>query len=100
MTDPLHEILLVINPKFPIGQLVATPNALSELTSEDISSALSRHCSGDWGNLDQHDIDENNRALEKGTRLFSAYDSKQGVRFWIITEWDRTITTILLPQDY
>jgi len=100
MTGPLPDILFIIEPKFPIGQLVATPNALSELTSEDISSALSRHCSGDWGNLDKHDIAENNLALEKGTRLLSTYVSTKGVRFWIITEADRSLTTILLPQDY
>jgi len=50
--------------------------------------------------LDDEDKDANNRALEQGTRLLSAYESKQGTRFWIITEWDRSVTTILLPEDY
>ena len=100
MSDTMPEILILIAPIFAIGQLVATPNALSQLTNEDISSGLNRHCSGDWGDLDKHDLDANNRALVEGTRMFSAYDSKQGIRFWIITEWDRSVTTILLPQDY
>ena len=85
---------------FPLGQLVATPNALAHIAREDIDAAIARHVCGDWGSLDDDDKDANNRALEQGTRLLSAYESKQGIRFWIITEWDRSVTTILLPEDY
>jgi hypothetical protein len=54
----------------------------------------------DWGELTQEDIDENNRALKEGSRLFSAYRSTSRVKFWIITEWDRSVTTVLLPSEY
>ncbi len=54
----------------------------------------------DWGELDQEDIDENNRALQHGSRLFSSYHSSTRVKFWIITEWDRSVTTVLMPSEY
>lgn len=87
-------------PKFPLGGIVGTSNALSRLTGEDIQKALSRHVVGDWGDLDQHDMNENELGLRHGLRLFSAYRDQKGTRFWIITEADRSVTTILLPEDY
>jgi hypothetical protein len=66
----------------------------------DIMAATLRHASGDWGELDQEDLDANERSLRDGSRLLSAYRSKNGVRFWIITEADRSVTTALLPEDY
>jgi hypothetical protein len=89
-----------VQPKFPLGQIVATSNASALLTSEDILSALRRHASGDWGELDNEDLKRNDQALCKGTRLLSAYRSANGTKFWIITEWDRSVTTVLLPEDY
>jgi hypothetical protein len=86
--------------KFRLGHLVATPNALSQLTDKDILSGIQRHQSGDWGDLDEHDREANNRALTEGTRLLSAYRASNGVKFWIITEADRSVTTVLLPEDY
>lgn len=86
--------------RFPLGQLFATPGVLAEVSSEDISSALARHAMGDWGDLGKEDIDENNRALNEGSRLFSSYRSSTRVKFWIITEWDRSVTTVLLPSEY
>lgn len=86
--------------KFPLGQTVATPNALSMLTPDDILHALARHQSGDWGDMCEEDRNENNLSLEKGFRLFSVYHAKTGVKFWIITEADRSVTTILMPEDY
>ena len=94
------EILLLPSPKFDLGQLVATPNALSVLTHDDMLSGLSRHIRGDWGNLDPEDRNANDRALQHGGRLFSAYVSINEVKFWIITECDRSATTVLLPEDY
>jgi hypothetical protein len=79
---------------------VATPNALSRLTQEDILRAIQRHQSGDWGDVDAHDREANNRALTEATRLFSVYHSVTGVKFWLITEADRSVTTILMPEDY
>jgi hypothetical protein len=62
--------------------------------------ALQRHVTGDWGELCPEDIEANEQALLNGARLLSAYRSAKGVKFWIITEWDRSVTTILLPEDY
>ncbi len=86
--------------KFRIGRIVATPNALAHVPNEDILSALQRHQAGDWEDVDREDRQANERALIECTRLLSIYHSAAGVKFWIITEADRSATTILLPQDY
>ena len=86
--------------KFPLGRLVATPNALASVPNHEILLALTRHIRGDWGELDAEDVQANEHALIQGTRLLSAYTSTQNVRFWIITEHDRSVTTVLLPMDY
>ncbi len=62
--------------------------------------ALNRHLQGDWGTLDPEDIEANENALRNGGRLFSAYLTSAALKFWIITEADRSATTILLPEDY
>ena len=87
-------------PKFSLGQIVATPNALTNIPNDEILNALSRHVQGDWGTLDAEDLQSNERALRSGGRLFSSYHSSQDVAFWIITECDRSVTTVLLPEDY
>lgn len=89
-----------VEPKFPFGQIVSTPNVLNQIPSDEILIALSRHIQGDWGTLDPEDRNANERALQHGGRLFSAYHSIQKVKFWIITEADRSVTTVLLPEDY
>ena len=61
---------------------------------------LIRHKNGDWGALPAEDVQENERALRDGSRLFSAYDTRLGSRLWVTTEWDRSITTLLLPAEY
>jgi hypothetical protein len=86
--------------KFLLGRIVATPNLLASVPNLEILSALERHVRGDWGTLDAEDRDANENALKHGGRLFSAYHSTQGVKFWIITEWNRAVTTVLLPEDY
>jgi len=95
----LH-IVTFQSSKFDLGRLVATPNALSVLSHIDILRGISRHLRGDWGELDREDHDANESALKHGGRLFSAYLSTNGVKFWIITECDRSATTVLLPEDY
>jgi hypothetical protein len=87
---------------FSLGQVVATPGALQALDEAGQTSMefLHRHVTGDWGDLDEHDRKENELALQKGLRLFSAYQTSKGVRIWVITEWDRSATTILLPDEY
>ena len=84
----------------PLGMLVATPNALANVKSDEIQKALQRHVSGDWGELDDDDKKANDEALQTGERLLSAYKTATGTKFWIITEHDRSATTILLPSDY
>ena len=84
----------------PFGATVITPAAQEALRPADIVMALRRHATGDWGVLSPPDVRENERGLARGGRLFSAYDSAGGVRFWVITECDRSVTTVLLPMDY
>ena len=88
--------------KFALGQIVATPGALEAMheTGEDPWSFLVRHASGDWGELDEHDRRENEHSLIHGLRLLSAYHLKDQTKIWIITEADRSITTLLLPSEY
>jgi hypothetical protein len=85
---------------FRVGRIVATPNALNQLTQDDILRGLQRHQAGDWGDTKQEDSQANDRALLEGTRLLSVYCSAHGRRFWIITEGDRSVTTVLMPEDY
>jgi len=89
-------------PLFPLGQVVATPGALEALdeAGQEPAEFLQRHITGNWGDLDEHDRNENELALKQGLRLLSAYQTNKGVRLWVITEWDRSVTTILLPQEY
>ena len=86
--------------KFLLGRIVATPNALVSIPNDEILNALSRHVRGDWGTLDKEHWKTNENSLKHGGRLFSRYVSTQSVIFWIITESDRSVTTVLLPEDY
>ena len=86
--------------KFLLGQLVLTTNADATLNSEDMFLSLARHVSGDWGDLCKEDKLENDCALDGHGRLFSSYVDRNGKKFWIITEHDRSVTTVLLPEDY
>ena len=92
-------MILTSQIKFPLGQVVITPNALEKLKSDDILNSLNRHILGDWGELDAEDRQTNDEALQSGDRLLSAYRSGQ-TKFWIITEASREVTTVLLPEDY
>jgi len=89
-------------PLFDLGQLVATPGALAALekTGQNAMEFLSRHLTGDWGELPKEDKDENQLSLEKGFRLLSSYTTLAGTRLWVITEADRQYTTLLLPEEY
>ncbi len=85
--------------RFSLGQTVITANASVQLATEEVLTALKRHASGDWGDLCPEDSLANDEALQRGGRLFSAYGHGDN-RFWIITEADRSATTVLLPNDY
>ena len=89
-------------PRFPFGQIVATPGALEALeeAGERLATLLKRHITGDWGEVDEHDRQENERSLADGCRLLSAYTLATGTKLWIITEADRSSTTLLLPSEY
>ncbi|MCP5528020.1 MAG: hypothetical protein H7A47_14605 [Verrucomicrobiales bacterium] len=92
-------VAVELGHRFPLGRIVATPNALAEVPDHDITRALHRHVRGDWGELDAPDRQENERSLLDGCRLLSAYRASNGIKFWIITEADRSVT-VLLPEDY
>ncbi|TVM03349.1 MAG: hypothetical protein CV087_05645 [Candidatus Brocadia sp. WS118] len=87
-------------PKSDLGQIVATSNAHSKLTQDDILCALGRHVSGDWGDVCEEDRQENEFSLKEGFRILSVYRGINDIKFWIITEADRSVTTVLLPEDY
>jgi hypothetical protein len=88
--------------KFQPGQIVATPGALEafEASGESPLAFLERHLAGDWGELSPEDIRENELSLQHGWRLLSAYRLSTGVKVWVITEADRSVTTVLLPDEY
>lgn len=88
---------------FELGQVVATQGAVSAIEENNIDmlSLLSRHSNGDWGNIPEEDKMENQRSLENGYRILSSYRlNEQGEKLWIITEADRSVTTLLLPDEY
>ncbi|MBJ7611395.1 MAG: hypothetical protein DLM67_05910 [Candidatus Nephthysia bennettiae] len=88
-------------PLFPLGQVVATRGAivLMEAARIDPLQLLQRHRSGDWGDLDKHDQRENDYAVARWLRIFSAYGQPPD-RLWVITEANRSVTTILRPDEY
>ena len=86
--------------KFNLGRKFLTRGARDALFSEDILMALRKHSRGDWGVCSPEDRIANEQALTDGSRVFSVYKDPYGVKFWIITEADRSATTILLPEDY
>jgi hypothetical protein len=85
----------------PLGRVLATPGVLKVLgkSGGHPFDYLARHATGDWGDLCAFDRRQNEIALRDGYRVFSCYDSPAG-RVWIITEADRSVTTILLPEEY
>ena len=89
-----------VESKFPLGRVVATRTALASLPTRDIAVALDRHRRGDWGDTGKEDRRSNECALKHGERLLSVYHAADGTKFYIITEWDRSATTVLLPEDY
>lgn len=85
-----------------LGAVYATPGALQALedAGETIDLYLARHLSGDWGEVAAEDREENRLSIEQGFRVLSAYTLTTGVKIWIITEADRSATTVLLPEEY
>ena len=87
---------------FKLGQVVATPGALDAMEYVEAlpKKLLRRHVTGDWGNLCQEDRDENDFSVKHGFRILSAYKLDTDMPIWIITEADRSVTTLLLPSEY
>ena len=94
--------------RFRLGQMMVTPGALQALeeSGESAVEFLRRHAHGDWGNLDAHDKQMNEQAIAherfpgRRLRVLSAYQTKLGVKLYVITEHDRSYTTVLLPEEY
>jgi hypothetical protein len=88
--------------RFQVGQLVSTPGALRALAKAGQSPLefVSRHCQGDWGEVDREDATANEHAVDNDERILSAYRTCLDAKVWVITEADRSATTILLPDEY
>lgn len=91
-----------LGARFALGQTFITPGAQEalEISGETPIQFLRRHVSTDWGELSEEDVRENELSLREGFRLLSAYQTAKGQKIWIITEADRSATTILLPSEY
>ena len=89
-------------PLFPLGKIVGTPEAIAAMNEaqQEPLELLARHVTGDWGDLDEEDQAENQLSVEQGFRVLSAYTLETGTKIWVITEADRSVTSLLLPSDY
>ena len=89
-------------PLFPLGQVVGTPGAIDALAQagQEPIEFLARHVTGQWGELDEEDKAQNDFSVKNDLRILSAYTLETGVKVWLITESDRSATTILLPEEY
>ena len=92
-------VIAIARPKFPLGQIAITANAQAQLDPADVQQGISRHAKGDWGEACPEDRQLNELSLKNGDRLLSVYRSGDK-RFWIISEADRSVTTVLMPEDY
>jgi len=89
-----------LRPKFSPGPVFITPGVRERVPVKEAAAAFLRHIQGDWGEVCEEDREENELSLREGFRLVSVYCSDAGERFWIITEADRSATTLLLPEEY
>ncbi|MDO3621719.1 hypothetical protein Q3O98_11475 [Ralstonia pseudosolanacearum] len=100
MTEP--SVPALTRPRLALGQLVATPAAVAALSEARVSIylLLNRHARGDWGELSEEDRQQNELAVTTDQRVLSSYRLSNKRKVWIITEADRSVTTVLLPEDY
>jgi hypothetical protein len=91
---------VAVATRVPLGRTVITANASNILSDTDIDAALARHQAGDWGEVCESDWKTNDDAIKNGFRILSAYTSTDDDKFWVITEADRSCTTVLMPDDY
>ncbi len=85
---------------FALGATVMTPGAMDALDPDELVTFIARHARGDWGEVDEADWKENDFSVANGYRILSAYCSRRGEKVWVITEADRSATTVLLPEEY
>ena len=83
-----------------MGMLYVTPGVIVKIKSVEVFAALDRHASCDWGLICDQDREANEEALIHGFRIMSVYKDSKNTNFWIITEADRSVTTVLLPEEY
>jgi hypothetical protein len=96
-------IFIPRNRLFTLGRIYVTQGAAETFQRRDvpfIGDIIARHATGDWGDMDSHDKAQNNAAVKHGGRIFSAYQLTDDIRVWVITEADRSSTTVLLPSEY
>lgn len=95
-------VFFVVEKLFELGRCVITPAAAEQLASIQIEpiDLLTRHVSGDWKEMYEEDQALNKDAVANGDRILSVYTFENDVKFYVITEWDRSVTTILLPSEY
>jgi hypothetical protein len=86
--------------KLSLGEVVITPGAALRVSAEDISAAIQKQARGDWGELDFEDSQLNDLRLQEGGPIASIYTSSTGLKFYVLTESDRSVTTVLLPEEY
>ena len=93
---------VLLSPRFSPGEIAATPGALAAMEEHHCQplTLLARHLAGDWGVLPDEDAQLNELALKSDGRLLSSYPLGGDTRIWVITEWDRSVTTFLLPSEY
>ena len=87
-------------PKFALGEIHLTPGAAAKLLPQDIDEAVRRHGRGDWGEVDADGKQDNDTRVERGGTIASIYTSSTGIQFYVLTEADRSLTTVLLPEEY
>jgi hypothetical protein len=93
-------LIIPLTPKFELGEVFATANAIATFANDVLLHCLNRHAEGDWGDLDAEDKEANDDALATGGRILSSYIIPSTGKLWAITEHDRSATTLLLPEDY
>ena len=96
----METLYIAIISDFPLGRVVMTPGIAAEVPVHERARALQRHGRQDWGDICPEDRGENELSLKEGSRLLSVYQTESGLKFWIITEADRSVTTLLLPDEY
>ncbi len=92
--------VFAVGLRFHPGRLMITRNAKDVLPHMEVNAAIKQHLNGDWGDVCPSDWQLNEDALKHGDRLLSVYHTHDDVKFWIITESDRSATTVLLPSNY